>query len=166
MRKLVPLILVSIHAITPISLAQGEPIDPTFANGVEALVNPQAQAELVSGVILVTRGDSVLFQGTYGFANWELRTPILMSTRFGIASLTKVMTVVLAEILTKADRIDGNSGCHESQRDPGFQNHVDLRRRSNGVRGVRQRMAFSHKRTHCGMGPAGLELFDWFSTSN
>jgi hypothetical protein len=38
----------------------------------------------VNGVMLVARGDRVLRQHEYGYAGWQLRTPITHATRFGI----------------------------------------------------------------------------------
>jgi CubicO group peptidase (beta-lactamase class C family) len=76
------------------------------ANHIEALVRPQSEAELLSGVILVARGEKILFHKAWGFANWELRAPSSPELRFGIASITKPMTETLVHILAQAGRID------------------------------------------------------------
>lgn len=76
------------------------------ANRIEVLVGPQAEAGLFSGIILVARGDQVLFQRAYGFANWELRVPNSPSTRFGIGSITKPITETLVHVLASDGRID------------------------------------------------------------
>ncbi len=47
----------------------------TVATQIESLAVPQAEAELLSGIILVARGNQILFQRAYGFANWELWVP-------------------------------------------------------------------------------------------
>ena len=73
---------------------------------IEAIVLPQVDAELLSGVILVARDDQVLFHKAYGFASWELRVPSSESTRFGIASITKPMTEILVGVLVDTGRID------------------------------------------------------------
>ena len=52
---------------------------------IDKLIEPQSHADLFSGVILLQRGDHVIFQRAYGFANWELRVPNNKDTRFGIA---------------------------------------------------------------------------------
>ena len=67
-----------------------------LAGAVDALVQPEADAGLLSGTLLIAQGDRVLIQPTYGFANWELRLPVSPSSRFAIASITKVMTAALA----------------------------------------------------------------------
>ena len=77
-----------------------------LAGAVDALVQPEAEAGLLSGTLLIAQGDRILVQRTYGFANWELRAPVSPSSRFAIASITKVMTAALAEKLAKAGRLD------------------------------------------------------------
>ncbi|MGH9895818.1 MAG: serine hydrolase, partial [bacterium] len=59
---------------------------------IEQLVEPQARASLFSGVILIQRGQRVVFQRAYGFASWELNVANSEHTRFGIGSITKPMT--------------------------------------------------------------------------
>jgi CubicO group peptidase (beta-lactamase class C family) len=73
---------------------------------VEALVNPEAAANLLSGNILIARGDRIIFQRSYGFANWELRAPNSASTRFGVGSITKVLTETIVDQLANEGRLD------------------------------------------------------------
>ena len=47
-----------------------------LAGAVDALVQPEADAGLLSGTLLIAQGDRILLQRTYGFANWELRVPV------------------------------------------------------------------------------------------
>jgi CubicO group peptidase (beta-lactamase class C family) len=70
------------------------------------LIEPQARADLFSGVILVQGGDRVIFQRAYGFASWELRVANSEHTRFGIASITKPMTEALVSVLVDQHRLD------------------------------------------------------------
>jgi CubicO group peptidase (beta-lactamase class C family) len=73
---------------------------------VDALVQPEADAGLLSGTLLIAQGDRVLLQRSYGYADWELRVPVSRSNRFAIASITKVMTAAVAEKLARAGRLD------------------------------------------------------------
>jgi CubicO group peptidase (beta-lactamase class C family) len=73
---------------------------------IDSLATAEATAGLLSGVILVARGDRILLQRAYGFASWELRAPATPSTRFGIGSITKVMTGTLVDMLASEDRLD------------------------------------------------------------
>jgi len=48
----------------------------------------------------------ILFHRAFGFASWELRTPNTLTTRFGIASITKPLTETLVDVLVKDGRLD------------------------------------------------------------
>ena len=73
---------------------------------IDSIATGEAEAGLLSGVILVARGDRILLQRAYGFASWELRAPVTAATRFGIASITKPMTQSLVEMLATEGRLD------------------------------------------------------------
>jgi CubicO group peptidase (beta-lactamase class C family) len=62
--------------------------DRELAARLDSLATPEATAERLSGTILIARGDSVILQRTWGFADWERRVPVSPSTRFGIGSIT------------------------------------------------------------------------------
>jgi len=47
-----------------------------------------------SGVVLITRGSSWLFAGSYGYASRSWKVPNAVSTRFNTASVTKLFTAV------------------------------------------------------------------------
>jgi CubicO group peptidase (beta-lactamase class C family) len=86
---------------------QGQPwSDRELAGAVDALVQPEADAGLLSGTLLIAQGDRVLMQRSYGFAQWELRVPVSSSSRFAIASITKPMTAAVAEMLALEGRLD------------------------------------------------------------
>jgi len=92
---------------------------PSDVSGqIERLIEPQARADLFSGVILVQRGDRIVFQRAYGFASWELRVANSDHTRFGIASITKPMTEALVSLLVKQHRL--NPQAPVEQYIPGF----------------------------------------------
>ena len=99
--------------LLPIGTAHGQakrlPSDTALAAAVETLVKPQASANLLSGNILIARGDRIIFQRAYGFANWELRAPNSASTRFGVGSITKEMTETIVDLLSQEGRLDRNA---------------------------------------------------------
>lgn len=70
--------------------------DENLARRLDAYVAPFAGAEQLSGTLLVARGDDVLFERSYGMANYEHRVPNRPDTRQCIASITKDMTLVIA----------------------------------------------------------------------
>ena len=77
-----------------------------LAAAVDSLVQPEADAGLLSGTLLIARGDKILVQRSYGLANWELQVPVTPSSRFAVASITKVMTAALVDGLVKEGRLD------------------------------------------------------------
>lgn len=113
-----PIALCLSASLPPAQGASGDEALATAAPRIEALVEPQAEAGLFSGVILVARGDQILFRRGYGYASWELRVPNSPSTRFGIASITKPMTGALVELLAKEGRIELTSAVEKYL--PGF----------------------------------------------
>jgi CubicO group peptidase (beta-lactamase class C family) len=101
------LLLVPIGTYPP--QAKGQLPDTALAAGVETLVKPEVSANLLSGNILIARGDRVIFQRSYGFANWELRVHNSRSTRFGVGSITKEMTQTIVDLLSQEGRLDLNA---------------------------------------------------------
>ena len=86
--------------------AQSRQDGATLAARVDSLARREADAKLLSGVVLVARGDNILLQRAYGFADWERLVPNASATRFGIGSITKVMTETVVASLTSAGRLD------------------------------------------------------------
>jgi CubicO group peptidase (beta-lactamase class C family) len=80
--------------------------DASLLTRIDSLAAGEAKAGLLSGVILIARGDRILLQRAYGFASWELRAPVTSATRFGIASITKPMTETVVEVLAAEGRLD------------------------------------------------------------
>jgi CubicO group peptidase (beta-lactamase class C family) len=79
--------------------------EAALLTGIDSLAAAEAQAGLLSGVILVARGDRILLQRAYGFAGWELRAPATATTRFGIGSISKVMTEIVVDMLAAEARL-------------------------------------------------------------
>ncbi len=72
---------------------------------IERLTQPQARAGLLSGAILVQRGERVIFQRAFGFASWELSVANSDHTLFGVGSLTKPMAQAVASLLVAQHRL-------------------------------------------------------------
>lgn len=67
----------------------------------------QARVDLgqFNGVVLVIKGDKVVFQKAYGWANVEQRVPNRMDTRFAVASITKQFTAAAILQLRDSGRL-------------------------------------------------------------
>ncbi|HEV8357146.1 MAG TPA: serine hydrolase domain-containing protein [Gemmatimonadales bacterium] len=73
---------------------------------IDALVKQEATAGRFSGIVLVARGDRIVVQRSYGFADWERRVPSSPATRFAVGSITKVMTETVVDLLVSDGRLD------------------------------------------------------------
>ena len=84
------LALAAVGLISVGASAQAQPwSEPELAAAVDALVQPEADAGLLSGTLLIAQGDRILLQRSYGNADWELRVPASPSNRFAIASVAR-----------------------------------------------------------------------------
>src|ERR1700732_444348 len=123
MSRILGMVLGAILATSRLGSPEADPPDPisvteAVSGQIKRLIEPQAHADLFSGVVLVQRGDRVVFQQAYGFASWELRVANSEQTRFGIASITKPMTEALVSLLVKQNRL--NPRAPVEQYIPGF----------------------------------------------
>jgi CubicO group peptidase (beta-lactamase class C family) len=78
--------------------------DATLERRIDAYVAPLAAREL-SGTLLVARGERVLVERSFGFANHELRVPFVPTTPTNIASITKPLTIIIALRLAEEQRL-------------------------------------------------------------
>jgi CubicO group peptidase (beta-lactamase class C family) len=72
---------------------------------VDAYLAPYVTSRDFSGVVLIARGDKILFRKGYGMANYELGVPNTPDTKFRIASLTKSFTVAAIVMLQEKGRL-------------------------------------------------------------
>ncbi|HEX8390978.1 MAG TPA: serine hydrolase domain-containing protein [Longimicrobium sp.] len=64
-----------------------------------------AAADRFSGVVLIGRGDRIVYQGAFGTENLATRTPITPASRFHIASMGKMFTSVAIAQLIQQGRL-------------------------------------------------------------
>jgi CubicO group peptidase (beta-lactamase class C family) len=86
------------------SAADGLPAG--WAARIDSLLAPAVEAGALSAVLLVGRGDEVLFDRSVGDASRELGVPNDTSTVFGLASLTKAMTAIIVDALVREGALD------------------------------------------------------------
>lgn len=77
-----------------------------LAPAVDAYLAPLRALHVFSGVVLVARGDSVLFQEAYGMADLEHGIALTPASVFRVASLTKPFTRVLAGRLAERGELE------------------------------------------------------------
>jgi CubicO group peptidase (beta-lactamase class C family) len=72
---------------------------------IDAYVAPYVAHHAFSGVILVGKGDDVVFAKPYGMANYEFSVPMTAQTRFPIASITKMFTAAILSRLYEEQKL-------------------------------------------------------------
>ena len=99
----VPVAAVCLAVSAPARGAPGQPAAiHTTPRAIEARVRGYVDAGLFSGIVLVSRGDRIVFEKSYGLADRTFDVPNTVTTRFHIASLSKPITA--AAVLLLADR--------------------------------------------------------------
>ena len=93
---------------------------PALEQAVDAYLQPLLRTNNFAGIVLVARGDEILFQKGYGLANVEHQVPHRPSTRFHIASVSKPFTAAAIMLLVERGRIDLHAPL--SRLLPGFPN--------------------------------------------
>ncbi len=76
-----------------------------FARAIAAYAKPLDEAGHLSGTLLVARAGDVVFEQSFGLANYELGVPNTPETPFNVASITKPMTVIMAAHFVEAGRL-------------------------------------------------------------
>lgn len=76
-------------AATPPSAAE-------LKSRIDAYVQPLLEDGHLSGTLLVARGANVLYERSFGMADYELSVANTPETRFNVASITKPMTAMIA----------------------------------------------------------------------
>ncbi|MGE5479128.1 MAG: serine hydrolase domain-containing protein [Chloroflexota bacterium] len=76
------------------------------AEEFDAVLNYYFQNREFSGVVLLAKADSIIYQRAVGFSDYDLRTPNYVWSRFRIASLTKPIAATIAMRLVERGELD------------------------------------------------------------
>jgi CubicO group peptidase (beta-lactamase class C family) len=107
MRWVDGLLLAAIAATVPCSAsaAAGTHNDPKLEAATDAYLAPLIDLDLFQGAVLIARGDRVVLEKGYGFANVELGVRNTSAQVFRIASLSKPFTEVALGRLVEEKRL-------------------------------------------------------------
>ena len=89
------------------------------------------------GVVLVARGDTVLFRGARGEADVATHAPLLPGSVFRIGSVTKQFTAAALLTLVEAGRVRLDDSLSKYLRDYPGGDHITLRQLLNHTSGIR-----------------------------
>src|SRR5688572_19343410 len=87
--------------ILSLLLATSSGAQVSFEDGLRAHLNKLTSDELPGLAVLVSRDGKIAFQGGFGFADLEAKTPVTPETKFRIGSVSKQFTA--AAILRLAE---------------------------------------------------------------
>lgn len=100
MNKTKAIIVLAICLFSQTVLAQS-----SKAKQIDAYITPFAKANQFSGVVLASENGKVIYEKAFGMANADFKIPNQLNTRIGIASITKLMTVVILTRLVEEKKI-------------------------------------------------------------
>ena len=86
-------------------LALAIPLHAALPEQVDAYLAPYVHENTFSGVVLIGKGDDVVFAKPYGMANYEFNVPLTVDTRFPIASITKMFTAAILMRLVEENKL-------------------------------------------------------------
>jgi CubicO group peptidase (beta-lactamase class C family) len=76
------------------------------ARAIEELLKQYHQQGLLNGTVLVADHGQILYEGGFGYANFEWRVPNTPDTKFRIGSVTKPFTAILVLQQVRSGKID------------------------------------------------------------
>lgn len=82
------------------------PAPAPLAAKIDAYLEPLLRTNNFSGVVLIAKGDEIVFKKGYGFANIEQQAPNRPGTVFHVASVSKPFTAAAILLLAERGRID------------------------------------------------------------
>lgn len=129
----------TLTAVLAAAMLAAQPVDAAPRPDRQIAEYVQARADLgqFNGVVLVVKGDKVVFQKAYGWANVELRVPNRLDTRFAVASITKQFTAAAILQLRDSGRLRlEDSICQYVEACPEAWKPVTLRHLLNHTGGV------------------------------
>jgi D-alanyl-D-alanine carboxypeptidase len=97
------LVLVFLSGVGGAAIAQ--PTDAQIASGADKVLAGVATPQGPGAVVLIARGDTILYRGVRGMANIELGVPLKADQTFRIASITKMFTAATLLNLEAAGKL-------------------------------------------------------------
>lgn len=112
----------------------------TLTQKVEQYINAHAANNKFSGSVLIAKGDSILYQNSWGYANRDFSIKNTDSTKFLIGSITKPFTAYAILLLEKQGKLNLNDKL--SKYFPSFPNAkgvtiIQLLRHTSGIKDYR-----------------------------
>src|ERR1043166_1616677 len=101
--KIRPCCIVWTLAVLVAAAAAAQALEPAavlpaaeLARRIDAYTRPFEEAGVISGSLLVASDGTVVYEKSFGMANYELGVPNTPATRFCVVSISKPMTQIVA----------------------------------------------------------------------
>jgi len=128
MKKIVILALTLLNIIN----ATGQ----TLKENLESIAEKYSSDSLLNGSILIAKGDEIIYQGSFGFKNFERKEMSTLSTLFPIASLTKQFTSTAILLLQENKKLKINDKICEYIEVPESMKDIPIKNLMNHTSGI------------------------------
>lgn len=79
-----------------------------YSDKLSELMNQYDKSQLFSGVVLLAKDGNILYEKSFGFADWESKAPVNSQTLFNIASIGKAFTHTIIKQLESEGKLSLN----------------------------------------------------------
>ncbi len=108
----------------------------TSKENLESIVEKYASDSLLNGSILIAKGDTILYQGSFGFKNFERKEMNTLSTLFPVASLTKQFTSTAILLLQENKKLKINDKIGDYIEVPESMKDIPIKNLMNHTSGI------------------------------
>lgn len=108
MKKIILILLISLLFVTPVTAQQKHATPDSLEVRVDAYLKPYLEMGVFSGSLLVAQKGKILLSKGYGMADYEHNVPNTPQTKFQIASISKLFTVIAIGVLEKKGLLSRN----------------------------------------------------------
>jgi CubicO group peptidase (beta-lactamase class C family) len=125
-------IVILAFALLSIFNASGQ----SLKQNLELIVEKYSSDSLLNGSILIAKGDEILYQGSFGFKNFEKKEMNTLSTFFPIASLTKQFTSTSILLLQENKELTINDKIGDYIKVPESMKEIPIKNLMNHTSGI------------------------------
>lgn len=108
----------------------------TISENLKSIVHQYSSDSLLNASVIIAQKDKILFQGSFGYKNFETREINSSSTRFPIASLTKQFTSTAILLLQENNKLSINDIIGDYIKLPELMKNIPIKNLMNHSSGI------------------------------